>query len=397
MLVLRILVFLCIVLSTLTLGHLYLWRRLVRDPQWPLAVRRVLTALLVALPVGLVLHGIFRRIQGTGAPTLLKKGLYSWLGVAFLLLCLLALAEVWKTLPRVWRRLRSQDESPPDPPASPERRVLLARSIAGAAGAISVTSSAFGIRSAHGEITTPEVVVPMARLPKALTGLSIIQLTDIHIGSTMGQPFLEQVVAKTNALRGDAIVITGDLVDGKVPHIGSLLAPLAKLRSRYGTYFVTGNHEYYSGAPEWIEHLAKLGVRTLGNERVELGDKSPGGASLDLAGIHDFQGRRISGHTPDLEGALAGRDPERSLVLLAHQPKAIRMATKAGVELMISGHTHGGQIWPFGALVQLAQPFVAGLHRADDTMVYVSRGTGVWGPPMRIMAPAEITKIVLTT
>jgi len=193
-------------------------------------------------------------------------------------------------------------------------------------------------------------------------------------------------------------VITGDLVDASVARLGPALAPLAKLDARCGVAFVTGNHEYYSGAREWVDFLRSRGIRVLLNQRIEIGDGDPAGATFDLAGIPDPGGARLGAdHRPDVGRALAGRDPDRGLVLLAHQPRQIELAKGHGVGLQLSGHTHGGQLWPFGALVALTQPWIAGLHRADDgTAIYVSRGTGFWGPPMRVGNPAEIASIVLT-
>ncbi|HET6923623.1 MAG TPA: metallophosphoesterase, partial [Anaeromyxobacteraceae bacterium] len=198
----------------------------------------------------------------------------------------------------------------------------------------------------------------------------------------------------------DLVAITGDLVDGGVPELGAAVAELSRLRSRWGTFFVTGNHEYYSGVEPWLAELRRLGVTVLRNQRVSVGDRDPGGASLDLAGIDDWRSRGLApGHGPDLARALAGRDPARSLVLLAHQPHGVPEATRAGVELQLSGHTHGGQIFPFSLLVGLAYRYVKGLYRHEEGgaagQVYVNRGTGYWGPPMRLLNAPEITRIVL--
>jgi hypothetical protein len=189
------------------------------------------------------------------------------------------------------------------------------------------------------------------------------------------------------------VAITGDLVDGSVDELREQVAPLASLKSRQGVYFVTGNHEYYAGVNEWLAHLPTLGVRVLRNERVAVGD---GTHTFDLAGVDDWSARGMPGHGPDLARAVEGRDAARELVLLAHQPRAIHEAAKHGVGLQLSGHTHGGQIWPWNFAVKLQQPYVAGLARhSKDTQLYVSRGTGYWGPPMRLGAPAEITRIRL--
>jgi uncharacterized protein len=191
------------------------------------------------------------------------------------------------------------------------------------------------------------------------------------------------------SLSPDLVAITGDLVDGSVEKLREHVAPLAQLaQARHGVFFVTGNHEYYSGVEEWFRYLPSLGIRPLDNERVEI---APG---LDLAGIHDPTGRG-GAYGPDLPRALAGRDPSRPVVLLAHQPRQFAEAARSGVALTLSGHTHGGQIWPFSWLVALAQPYLAGLHRRGDSQLYVSRGTGFWGPPLRVFAPPEITLLKL--
>jgi predicted MPP superfamily phosphohydrolase len=240
------------------------------------------------------------------------------------------------------------------------------------------------VRSGLARVALRDVEVRLPRLPKRLDGTTIVQLTDIHVGPTIGREFIEQIVERTNSVEPDVIAITGDLVDGSVSELGEDVAPLPKLRARYGVYFVTGNHEYYSGADAWCTELERIGIRVLRNERVTIGED---GASFDLAGIDDHRG--------DLTRAVRGRDPERELVLLAHQPRAIFDAVRHGVGLQLSGHTHGGQIWPWNYFVRLQQPVVSGLRRFGETWLFVSNGTGYWGPPMRLLAPAEITQIRL--
>jgi hypothetical protein len=187
--------------------------------------------------------------------------------------------------------------------------------------------------------------------------------------------------------------VTGDLVDGPVSHLAEEVAPFAELRAKHGVFFVTGNHDYYSGADPWLEHVRTLGMRALRNERVEIRES---GAAFDLAGVDDHRGNLFGpGHGEDVPRALAGRDPERPVVLLAHDPSTFKSAAAHGVDLQISGHTHGGQIWPFGYVVRLVVKFVAGEYRDGHAQLFVSRGTGFWGPPMRLGAPAEITEIVL--
>ncbi|AKU89970.1 metallophosphoesterase [Vulgatibacter incomptus] len=384
-------VFLLAVSIIVALGHWYLWMRLVRDPgwpePWPLVGAIALIALAIYLPAAIILaRWLPRDIAG---PTTAIA--FVWMGFGFLLIAATVAADVARWLGlgafSLWALFSKE-------PVDPVRRELLGRGVAATASILAVGSGALALRGGLGEVDVVEVPVSLGRLPRQLSGYTIVQLSDVHVGPTIGRRFVEQIVAKANAERPDAIVITGDLVDGRVAELARHVEPLARLQARHGVYFITGNHEYYSGVEPWVAHLKKLGIRVLRNERVSLGD---GAASFDLAGIDDLWGAQFGeGQGADMEKALAGRDPERELVLLAHQPKAIDQAASLGVGLQLSGHTHGGQIFPFNAVVHFAQPYVAGLHRhTEDTQIYVSRGTGCWGPPMRLGAPAEVTKIVL--
>jgi hypothetical protein len=262
-------------------------------------------------------------------------------------------------------------------------------------------ATASALRSATGPAEIEEVPVRLARLPPALSGFTLAQVSDLHVGPSIREREVRRVVEQVNGLRPDAVVITGDLVDGSPAEIGDIIAELGRLQARHGVYFVTGNHEYYSGVAAWLPFLSGLGVRVLQNERVALGDGTPGGATFDLAGVPDWSAGRGGAVGMDLGKALAGRDPERGLVLLAHQPRDMAANFRQGVELQLSGHTHGGQIFPWGLAVRAAFPYVKGLHRHEEGgavgQVYVSRGTGYWGPPMRLGSPPEITRLVLTT
>jgi len=386
--VLTFVVFLAVLSLFVVLGHWYLWRRLVRAPAWPSPwssrATRLTVALALLIPVGIPLS---RSLPREWAGPIATAG-YAWMGMAFLLVVSALIADVVRWVGSGALRFTRRQ-----PEVDPARRQLLAR---GAAGAVSVAGLGLGgaaLRGGLGEVEVKEVPVRLERLPRALDGFALVQLTDVHVGPTIGRRFVEQVVEKANGLRPDAVVITGDLVDGSVAELARHVEPLARLRARRGVFFCLGNHEYYSGAEAWLEHLRKLGIRVLRNERVAVGDAA---ASFDLAGVDDFKAGRF-GHQPDLARAVAGRDPERELILLAHQPAEVDRAARHAVGLQISGHTHGGQIWPFDNLVPLAQPYVAGLHRhGPHTQIYVSCGTGYWGPPMRLGAPAEVTKIVLT-
>jgi uncharacterized protein len=190
-----------------------------------------------------------------------------------------------------------------------------------------------------------------------------------------------------NGLDADLVAVVGDLVDGSVEELGRAAAPLRDVRGRDGSYFVTGNHEYYSGYQEWVEEVARLGLRPLRNERVEL-------AGFDLAGVNDVAGEEFD-DGPDFGRALGGRDPSRPVVLLAHQPVQVHEAAGHGVDLQLSGHTHGGQMFPFHLLVRLDQPVRSGLATVDGTRLYVTNGAGFWGPPLRVGAPPDITLVEL--
>ncbi|MBI5721396.1 MAG: metallophosphoesterase [Burkholderiales bacterium] len=251
---------------------------------------------------------------------------------------------------------------------------------------------AIGLFNARRTARVREVEVPVAGLPAALQGFTIAQISDIHVGPTIKQPYLQAIVDAVNHLQADAVAVTGDLVDGRVQDLAPHVAPLAQLRSRHGTFFVTGNHEYYSGVDEWVAELRRLGVQVLMNEHVVL---RHGGASMVLAGVADTSAHHFNPrHRSDPQRAIDGAPADAGMrVLLAHQPRSAQAAAQAGFDVQLSGHTHGGQYWPWTLFVRLQQPYTAGLHRLQQLWVYTSRGTGYWGPPLRFGAPSEITRL----
>jgi predicted MPP superfamily phosphohydrolase len=238
--------------------------------------------------------------------------------------------------------------------------------------------------------------VPINNLPAALAGFQLVQISDIHIGPTIRGDYLRRIVSAVNRLRPDMVAITGDLVDGSVSELGPHVAPLAELVSRHGSYFVTGNHEYYSGAHSWIAELRRLGVTVLMNDHVVLRHD---GALAVVGGVTDYNAAHFDPtHRSNPLAAIAGAPSDAGVkILLAHQPRSAPAAADAGFDLQLSGHTHGGQFMPWNFFVKLQQPFVAGLHRLRQLWVYTSRGTGYWGPPKRFGAPSEITLITLVT
>jgi len=255
-------------------------------------------------------------------------------------------------------------------------------------------ASLLGFINARRVARVVEVDVPIPGLPAELHGFTIAQISDIHVGPTIKHGYLDAIVDRVNALQADVIAITGDLVDGSVRQLKSHTAPLAKLSARHGTYFVTGNHEYYSNADAWIAEVRRLGLTVLLNEHVVL---NHGGASLLMAGVTDFTAHHFDeSHRSDPHAALAGAPHGiGAKVLLAHQPRSAPAAADAGFDLQLSGHTHGGQFFPWNLFVPMQQPYVAGLKKLRDLWVYTSRGTGYWGPPKRFGAPSEITRVHL--
>ncbi|GAC67312.1 metallophosphoesterase [Gordonia soli] len=246
------------------------------------------------------------------------------------------------------------------------------------------------------EAARPQVThtdVPLARLPQQFDGVRVALVSDLHVGPARGRAFVQRVVDEVNRQRPDLVVIAGDLVDGTVDLVGADLGPLADLRAPLGIFGVSGNHEFYADdGGKWLDVWQRHGVTTLRNQRSAI---TRDGASIDIVGIHDRTAP--APYEPDLDAALAGRDPRRFALLLAHEPLQAFDASDAGVDLQLSGHTHGGQMWPIPYLVRLQQPTVQGLDRVENTEIYTTRGAGAWGPPVRVGAPPEISILTLRT
>jgi predicted MPP superfamily phosphohydrolase len=442
------------VLAVLGGLHWYAWRRLVRDTtSGPGPVRRLGTALFVAGPLLMVGAIVSER---AGAPFLLQQTL-SWPGFLwmplglYLVLALLAGEFVRPVLRRALERRATRraesggaaspaatepaastepaeslasaasaesagpaelaesvgpaepaesagpaepaDSVGPAEPAgavrSPSRRLFVSRVVGGTAAAVAVGTVGYGTYGVLRGPRVKRVTVPLAKLPRSAHGFRIAVVSDIHLGPVLGRGFAQQVVDTINSTQPDLIAVVGDLVDGSVKNLGPAAAPLARQRARHGSYFVTGNHEYFSGAEQWIREVRELGIHPLENARTEL-------AGFDLAGVNDLQGES-EGQGPDFGKALGDRDTTRACVLLAHQPVQIHDAVRHGVDLQLSGHTHGGQLWPGNLIAAAANPTVAGLERYGDTQLYVSRGAGAWGPPTRVGAPSDITVVELAS
>ena len=245
------------------------------------------------------------------------------------------------------------------------------------------------------EIKTLKIHFP--HLDHRLNGFKIAQISDIHIGPILGRSFMKEIVRRVNELKVDLVALTGDLVDGEVRYLAEGVDPIFDLKSTYGTFFVTGNHELISGVDPWVDYLKTKGqegkLTVLENESLEISHQ---GSVLNVVGVEDWESNKFTPHRmPNLEKALQGIDLNHFTLLLAHQPKAGVEASQKGVHLQLSGHTHGGQIFPFTHLIYLDQPYRSGLYWVDQLALYVNEGTGYWGPPLRLGTRGEITLIQL--
>ena len=363
-------------------AHAYIALRLVVDPALPPPWRQAGVWLVVALGGSLVLQPIGERLLRPPLSRWIAWPASLWMGVLFWLLVLLGTSDfvLWIAGGVAW----AADGSVAASDVAGARAVLVC--------AVVLVAAAFGVRSARLPPEHRRIEITIDRWPRAFDAFRIVQISDIHIGPILGRRFARHVVRRVLALEPDVVAVTGDLVDGSARLLAEEVAPFAELDAPYGVYFVTGNHDHLSGAAPWVARLRELGMQVLRNERVEV---RKGDAVFDLLGVDDHHGSVIGGGGEDLGRAFEGRDPERPAVLLAHDPATFRRARLEALDLQLSGHTHGGQIWPFRFLVRLAVPWVAGYYRDGRAQLYVSRGTGFWGPPMRLFAPAEITEIVI--
>jgi uncharacterized protein len=426
---------LAVALVALVLLPGYLWWRLVRSTTRPGRTRRRLTGLLVAPVVCTLAAGGLGRVLPEEAGVALAWATFSFMGFAFyLFLALLALEPVGLVIRLLQRRRApapvagvdvaapvldvvpsgahtfapgaapsaAPQGTPTDAAAvrmdqdvpNPSRRLFLARSLAATAGAVALGTAGTGMYFANAAPAVRRVPITLRGLDPALDGYRIVTFSDGHLSETYGGRRFERLVEIVNAQRPDVVAVVGDLVDGEVDELRDDVAPLADLVSEQGVFFVTGNHEYFVDTRAWLRHLPTLGVEVLRNERVALGR---GTATFDLAGIDDRTAADsgVPGHGANLDAALDGRDDATPVVLLAHQPVQVEQAAAAGVDLQLSGHTHGGQLWPFDYVIGLDQPAIEGLSRHGDTQLYVTRGAGYWGPPMRIGARPEVTVVEL--
>lgn len=432
-------IFFSVLSILITAVHFYLWKRLILDTTLPGSLARRIGTIALVVCVALMIAAL--SLGTTVSPQVARwfawPG-YLWLAMFFYLLLLLLALELPRLVLRRWLReddgdgrdgrdgrdakggakpdsAAASDADPvtgADPAATTDpapvsdagtdavtsdrsprmsRRLLLSRGSAALAGAVSLGLVGYGTTVAMGPPTITRVPITLRRLDPRAGGCRIALISDVHLGPIIGRDFTQRIVDLVNAERVDLVAIAGDLVDGDVADLADAASPLADLRSTHGTFLVTGNHEYYVGYRQWIDFVPSLGIRPLRNERVEIRHR---GGVFDLAGINDATGYQWQ-DPGDVGKALAGRNTERAAVLIAHQPVDFDDAVRHDVDLMLAGHTHGGQLSPFELAVNLQQGAVAGFYQRERTKMYVTRGAGFWGPPVRVGAPPDITIVEL--
>lgn len=382
--------FIVVLGTVLGLMHLYVWKRLIKDTTRG-RTRWVLSVLLTALLVWLLATLLLPRLLGWREPAWLVWPGYVWFGLIAYLFLTLLVTEPVRLILRGWVK-RKQATATVSEDSTMNRRVFLARASAVAAGSASVGLVGFGMSRALGPPKLLAVPVRLRRLDPAFNGFRVAVVSDIHLGPLAGRAHTERIVAMINQTEPDLVAIVGDLVDGTVEELGSAAEPLRDLVSKEGTFFVTGNHEYFvDDTGSWLRELERLGVQPLRNENTPI---RRGAATFDLVGVNDIAGEQDSS-PPDFDRALSGVDGSRPTILLAHQPVQVTQAVERGMDLQLSGHTHGGQMWPFHYIVSAAQPSLAGLSTVEGTQLYVTRGAGFWGPPVRIGAPPDISVLSL--
>ena len=360
--------------------HAYIGVRLLPDlpvsDVWRVAGALFLLASFVLMPMSVLSRGINRQPL---------SDMLAWAGSLFMgLFSSLLILTALRDLVLLGAALFASDAA-----------AAIAVRSAVAVPALALLATLVGFFNARRRARIKYVEVPIDGLPDALHGFTIVQITDIHVGPTIKRRYLDAIVDAVNRIEADMIAVTGDVVDGPVGDLAPHTQPLSRLRARHGAYFVTGNHEYYSGAPAWTAEMRRLGLTVLTNGHRVLDHD---GAVLVVAGVPDYSAHLFDpAERSDPAAAIRGAPEDAPRILLAHQPRTAAAAAEAGFHLQLSGHTHGGQFWPWNHFVRLQQPFIGGLDRLGGLWVYTSRGTGYWGPPKRLLVPSEITRIRLVT
>ena len=390
------LIFFLTVISVIVGSGMYIRQRLINRLRISKPYRRVLTLIVLITPLTVPVNIIIRRF-GVAGITLDLLSWIGYLGFGFLsfILTYLAISDLVRLLSKMIVKAlnRSDEAKASDRDIDPVRRQLLTDVVNIGIVSSAVLSTAYGLSEARRLPKVKEVLLPVQGLPDDCDGFRIAQISDIHVSETIKRDWVRTVVREVNRTSPDMIAFTGDLADGSAARLMAEAAPLADLQAPHGKFFVTGNHEYYAGILEWLEVVRRFGFTVLINEHQVI---QKGAGRLLIGGVTDYRaGRFIKSHTSSPLAAIADAPRTDFKILLAHQPKSIFEASRAGFDLQISGHTHGGQFFPWNYAINLVYPFKAGLYQINKTRMYVNRGTGYWGPPVRLGAPSEITLLIL--
>ena len=384
--------FLVVALSLMLALHGYVGARFIAPfalTGGPLALYWVILFLLAVMPLSVMVVR-FRGIENNLIDVLLWVG-YASLGLFSLAFVIFLIRDLGWMVTHLLGKISSLLNSSREPLAGPalDRRQFLILAMNWGILGLSLLLGFIGLLQARFKPLIQRVELPIHRFSSQLGQLRIVQITDLHVGPTIKEKFVREVVKQVNTLSPDLIFFTGDMVDGSVRRLERDVEPLRELKARYGTYFVTGNHEYYSGADSWVAKVRELGMIPLMNEHRIL---DLNGQKLVLAGVTDFMAHQmLKSHTSDPVRALTGAPRDVPTILLAHQPGTADQVKDLDIDLMVCGHTHGGQYVPFNWAVAKAHKYSAGLYEQGKMWVYVNRGTGYWGPPLRLGIPSEIT------
>ena len=346
----------------------------------------ILLAILTLLPVLPILF----RYNGYESSLLDKLSLIGYTSLGFFTLSFVAflskdlLFKVWGFISSFFSADVKQQMA-----LDADKREFLEKSLSIGILSLIGPTTAYGYYSARKGPTIINQDIYLKNLPDSFENFTIAQISDLHVGPTIKKPYVEKVVNQISTINPDLIAITGDMVDGSIDYLRRDLEPLSQVVAKYGTYFVTGNHEYYSGAERWLDETDRMGFTNLVNDNKLITIKDQ---NIALAGVNDYRAHQIiPSHRSNPQAALKGINSKKVKILLAHQPSSIFQANEAGFDLQISGHTHGGQFWPFTYPTKKANPYLSGLHNHNGTQIYVNSGTGYWGPPLRLGVTAEIT------
>ena len=369
--------------------HYYLWLKIIKNPVLKGNYKIIGTCLLIMLAVSFPLSNAIARFVPFkySFPILWISCL--WLGMMMLLFFAFCFTDCVKMIMYLFTKFTTSGEGL----SNPGRREFMSKVFASGVSTIVFGASAVGIKNYYTEAIVKTIKISILDLPKIFKNFKIIQISDLHIGQMMTAATLKKIVNKVNKLNPDLVVITGDIVDGSAKNLLNEIIFLKELKAKKGVYFVTGNHEYYSGVRRWTYEIKKMGIKVLNNENVKIKENEE---FFYLAGITDSESRRHDKkNSTNINKALAGLEINKKKILLAHRPTEVEQASEYGVDLVLAGHTHGGQIWPFSYLVALQQPYLKGYYKYKNTNLYVNQGTGCWGPPLRLNTFNEITEIIL--